>query len=126
MAVITLDAILSILGGGKLISGLSTASNWSGWISGDGPNRKVTVSTVSFEEIALELTVVDGATTYDLKAVPKDAEHTEVLVNGTLVPGAALVFQPKFSIGDLHRYAFDFRPITVNGKAARFNMRYDP
>jgi len=99
---------------------------WSGWISGDGEDRKIHVTDVHFEENGLELTVDDGGALFAIKAVPKNLAHTAVYMNGSLVAGASLVFAPKGTVLNPTRYAFDFRPIPLNGNKARVNLRYDP
>jgi len=126
MALISFSSILSLLHTGDLFSRRSDAQYWGGWISGDGNDRKVKVTDVSLDEHGLDLEIVDGATTYRLQAVPTGISHSKVFLDDKEVEGAAMVFAPKPSIGNLTRYAFDFRPVTLNGNPARFNMRYDP
>ncbi len=84
------------------------------------------MTEVSFDEQGLELTIDDNGTEIKLAAVPADISHMKVLLNDNLVEGAVLVFEPKPSIGNWSRYAFDFRLISRDGKTLRFETRYDP
>lgn len=100
---------------------------WSGWIEVKGePNTDLEITDVSFEETGLLISCEDDIDDYSLAAIPKDMSHCRILFNGTEQPDAAVVFALKSSLGNWNRFAFDFRPITINGKKVRFNLRYDP
>ena len=126
MAQISLDSILGFFPAGDIFSRRNDVKYWSGWVSQDGPDRKVKVTAVSFEENGLELSLDDNGTTHKLKAVPKDESHTAVSFDDAAVAGASLVFALKGTLLNPTRFGFDFRPIPLNGNPARFNMRYDP
>ena len=126
MAQISLASILSIL---DIPGGLAKRNDiqfWSGWLS-DGASGKVTVTSVEVEEtgLAVEMNLPDG-TQLKVAALPHDLHGTEVLINDVPAPHTSLIFQPKPSIGNLSRFAFDFRPIAGTGHAYRLNLRFDP
>jgi len=130
MAFISIETILGLIPVGDSITRRNDPQYWSGWISAENnsgvPRRPLTVSAVRFDVNGLELTVKDEATTYKLKAIPRDSSHTTVSLNDAVVADAALVFSFRGTIFNPSRYGFDFRPILIDGGMARFNMRYDP
>ncbi|RYD76605.1 MAG: hypothetical protein EOP84_16650, partial [Verrucomicrobiaceae bacterium] len=79
MAVISLSSIISIVSGGvgDAFSRRNDAKYWSGWIEGDGPTRKLTVTAVSLDESGLELVVDDGGTQISVAAVPESIRGTK-------------------------------------------------
>jgi len=126
MELISLASIIDFFPPCAVFSRRNDKQYWSGWISQDGETRSVTVEEVHLDESGLKLTVKDGTDTYKLKAVPRDASHTAVYLNDTLVEGAAMVFALKGNPLNPTRFGFDFRPVPLHGNQARFNMRYDP
>lgn len=106
-------------------------SMWqTGWLSDAADtgsvafsNRRVTVTEVSLTPTLLTVWAVDSTGTYVLSCDDKGAAS----LDGSAVPHAAMVFQPKPSFAHPLRLAFDFRPIPlVGGGEGRFNLRFDP
>jgi len=127
MAFISWSSIMALLGGPDVFSRRNDVHYWSGWVEEDGKTRKLKVTQVSLDESGLDVTIKEGEKPdLTLSAVPGNLSHTKVLVNEVLDPESSLIFAPKPSIFNLTRYAFDFRPVTLDGKEVRFNLRYDP
>ncbi len=126
MAFVSWETIMGLLHAGEVFKRRNDPQYWNGWVDDNGQTRQLTVTNVHLDESGLELKIKDAASTYDLKAVPKDATHTKVFFQGAEIKGGAMVFALKGSLGNPTRFGFDFRPIPMSGHNARFNMRYDP
>ena len=124
MATIGLSTILAVLGDSW--QKRNNKELWSGWLSG-GKTGKVTVEEVSFEEneLFIKIKLKDGGVV-SLKAVPDTLNSTNVTVEGDGDEGYSLVFALKPSLGDLTRFAFDFRRPKAPATAVRYNLRFDP
>jgi hypothetical protein len=129
MPFITLGAILTVLkiGGGHVLERRNDPSFWSVDIEpSGGERRKGEVTGVSLEATGLMLTVNDKGRDLALAAVPHTATKTKILIDGEVDADAAMVFDPKPSPGNLTRFAFDFKRVTIDGDDHRFNFRFDP
>lgn len=129
MPFVTIGSILNVLkiAAGSTLERRNDPKYWSVDIEPSGGNkRKGKVTGVSFEATDLTLTVDDAGTERTLTAHPVSASKTKVLVDGDWDSDAVLVFDPKPSLGNPTRYAFDFKRVTIDGEDHRFNFRYDP
>lgn len=127
MASIGIGTILEILG--DAAKKRNDASKWEakGHNLDTDANTKYTVDRVKMEATTgLEIDLSNNGTTIKLHAKPASLKKTRVFVNGELDPEAGLVFDFKGNFGNPSRWAFDFRPVTVDGEEFRINTRFDP
>src|SRR6266540_3101363 len=104
MPFITLGAILTVLktGGAHVFDRRNDPAFWSVDIEPDGgEKRKGEVTGVSVEATGLMLTVIDKGVDLALSAVPRSVGKTKILVNGEVDSDAAMIFDPKPSLGNL-------------------------
>lgn len=107
---------------------------WEGWVDIHGhtdPPTKVELagkfSAASVELQGLKFVIDVNGTNVTLEAKPSilNPHKADVYIDGVLHHEAGVVVAPKNSAQHPIRVAVDFRPVTLNGDDARFNLRFN-
>jgi hypothetical protein len=126
MPTITLSSIIAVLGDSA--GNRNNKAKWSAEFVNmeTGDKTTATVEDVKLEPTGLMLKLKHNGSTTKVEAKPASLSKTKVFVDGDHDPEAAMVFAHKGNLGNMTRWAFDFRPVTVTNDEFRINTRFDP
>lgn len=108
---------------GVRIDSQNLSKDFTGWLSADdGTKTPVAIEQAQFGADSLSLSISFAGKKFDIYV----KEPRAIRVNNAIQREASLVFEFKGTLKDQSRWAFDFRPLNLEGKIYRLNTRFDP